>query len=78
MMRILGIDLSGPRNFADACLVSFEERGGKNNERKTGDRLGRPFDLLLSAAVRVRTPVRQVDINRGLTAFHHERLHRKI
>ena len=26
-MRILGIDLSGPRNFADTCLVNFEERG---------------------------------------------------
>src|SRR5512147_98208 len=25
-MRIVGIDLSGPRNFADTCLVSFEER----------------------------------------------------
>src|SRR5512138_1709260 len=24
-MRIVGIDLSGPRNFADTCLVSFEE-----------------------------------------------------
>ena len=26
-MRIVGIDLSGPRNFADTCLVHFEERG---------------------------------------------------
>jgi len=26
-MRIVGIDLSGPRNFADTCLVSFEEHG---------------------------------------------------
>jgi predicted nuclease with RNAse H fold len=26
-MKIIGIDLSGPRNFADTCLVSFEERG---------------------------------------------------
>lgn len=26
-MRIVGIDLSGPRNFADTCLVSFEARG---------------------------------------------------
>ena len=26
-MRIVGIDLSGPRNFADTCLVSFETRG---------------------------------------------------
>jgi uncharacterized protein len=26
-MRIIGIDLSGPRNFADTCLVSFEEHG---------------------------------------------------
>ena len=25
-MKIIGIDLSGPRNFADTCLVSFEER----------------------------------------------------
>src|ERR1051325_8918367 len=28
-MRIIGIDLSGPRNFADTCLVSFEERDEK-------------------------------------------------
>ena len=26
-MKIVGIDLSGPRNFADTCLVSFETRG---------------------------------------------------
>ena len=26
-MKIVGIDLSGPRNFADTCLVSFEEHG---------------------------------------------------
>lgn len=26
-MRIVGIDLSGPRNFADTCLVSFKARG---------------------------------------------------
>jgi len=26
-MKIVGIDLSGPRNFADTCLVIFEERG---------------------------------------------------
>jgi predicted RNase H-like nuclease len=26
-MRIVGVDLSGPRNFADTCLVSFEARG---------------------------------------------------
>jgi len=26
-MKIVGIDLSGPRNFADTCLASFEERG---------------------------------------------------
>lgn len=24
---IVGIDLSGPRNFADTCLVSFEQKG---------------------------------------------------
>ena len=28
-MRIVGIDLSGPRNFADTCLVSFEEHEGE-------------------------------------------------
>ena len=28
-MRIIGIDLSGPRNFGDTCLVSFEERGAE-------------------------------------------------
>ena len=26
-MKIVGIDLSGPKNFADTCLVSFEARG---------------------------------------------------
>src|SRR5688500_6779820 len=26
-MKIAGIDLSGPRNYAETCLVSFEERG---------------------------------------------------
>jgi predicted nuclease with RNAse H fold len=26
-MKIVGIDLSGPRNFADTCVVSFEARG---------------------------------------------------
>ena len=26
-MRVIGIDLSGPRNFTETCLVSFEERG---------------------------------------------------
>jgi len=26
-MKVVGIDLSGPRNYADTCLVSFEERG---------------------------------------------------
>lgn len=26
-MKVVGIDLSGPRNFADTCLVSFEKRG---------------------------------------------------
>ena len=26
-MKIVGIDLSGPRNYAETCLVSFEERG---------------------------------------------------
>ena len=26
-MKILGIDLSGPRNYAETCLVSFEEHG---------------------------------------------------
>lgn len=28
-MKIVGIDLSGPRNFADTCLVSFQERGSE-------------------------------------------------
>lgn len=28
-MKVVGIDLSGPRNFADTCLVSFEERGNE-------------------------------------------------
>jgi predicted nuclease with RNAse H fold len=26
-MKVVGIDLSGPRNIADTCLVSFEQRG---------------------------------------------------
>ena len=28
-MRVIGIDLSGPRNFADTCLVAFETREEK-------------------------------------------------
>ena len=28
-MKTIGIDLSGPRNFADTCLVSFEEQGNE-------------------------------------------------
>jgi predicted nuclease with RNAse H fold len=28
-MNVVGIDLSGPRNFKDTCLVSFEERGNE-------------------------------------------------
>jgi len=28
-MKIVGIDLSGPRNYTETCLVSFEERGGE-------------------------------------------------
>ncbi len=46
-MRILGIDLSGPRNFADTCLVSFEEHGGKNNEIKTGDPNRSPVFIII-------------------------------
>lgn len=42
-----------------------------------GDRVGRPFDLL-AVAVRVRTPVRQIDAAGSLTTFHYERLHREV
>ena len=28
-MKVVGIDLSGPRNFADTVLVSFEEKGNE-------------------------------------------------
>lgn len=28
-MKVVGIDLSGPRNYADTCLVSFEKRGNE-------------------------------------------------
>jgi len=42
-----------------------------------GDRVGRPFDLL-AVAVRVWTPVGQIDAAGGLTAFHYERLHREV
>ena len=28
-MKVVGIDLSGPVNFADTCLVSFEERSNE-------------------------------------------------
>src|SRR5215813_2089878 len=40
-------------------------------------RTGRPFDLL-PAAVGVRTPVRQVDVDSRLTTFHHKCLHRYV
>jgi hypothetical protein len=26
-MKVVGLDLSGPRNIADTCLVSFEAQG---------------------------------------------------
>jgi uncharacterized protein len=46
-MRIVGIDLSGPRNFADTCLVSFEERGAEIH--LTDIREGADDDQILEA-----------------------------
>ncbi len=46
-MKIVGIDLSGPRNFADTCLVSFEEHGEEIH--LTDVREGADDDQLLEA-----------------------------
>lgn len=46
-MKIIGIDLSGPRNFADTCLVSFEERG--DEIYLVGIREGADDDQILEA-----------------------------
>jgi len=46
-MRIIGIDLSGPRNFADTCMVSFEERG--EEAHLTEVREGADDDQILEA-----------------------------
>ncbi len=56
-MQVVGIDLSGPRNFADTCLVSFEERG---EELQLGEvREGADDDQILEALVRLepREPI---------------------
>jgi predicted nuclease with RNAse H fold len=45
-MRVVGIDLSGPRNFADTCLVSFETRGEEIH--LTGVREGADDDQILN------------------------------
>ena len=46
-MRIVGIDLSGPRNFADTCLVSFETHG--EEIRLIDVRAGADDDQILEA-----------------------------
>ena len=46
-MKVIGIDLSGPRNFADTCLVSFEERGEEIH--LIGVREGADDDQILEA-----------------------------
>jgi len=57
-MRIIGIDLSGPRNFADTCLVSFEERGEEIH--LTDVREGAGDDQILEAVTRLDTKERIV------------------
>lgn len=50
-MKVVGIDLSGPRNFADTCLVSFEER---TEELHLSDvREGTDDDQILEAIARL-------------------------
>jgi uncharacterized protein len=46
-MKIVGIDLSGPRNFAETCLVSFEERGDELHLMNVRD--GADDDQILDA-----------------------------
>ena len=46
-MKILGIDLSGPRNYADTCLVSFEE--GEEEIHLIDVREGADDDRILGA-----------------------------
>ena len=55
-MRIIGIDLSGPRNFADTCLVSFEERGEEIHLIDV--REGADDDQILEAVSNVGQPER--------------------
>ena len=50
-MKIVGIDLSGPRNFADTCLVSFEERGKGIHFSEV--REGADDDQILEALIRL-------------------------
>lgn len=50
-MKIIGIDLSGPRNFADTCLVSFEQRGEEIHLIDV--REGADDDLILEAISRL-------------------------
>jgi predicted nuclease with RNAse H fold len=50
-MKIIGIDLSGPRNFADTCLVSFEQRGEEIDLIDV--REGADDDLILDAISRL-------------------------
>jgi predicted nuclease with RNAse H fold len=50
-VRIIGIDLSGPRNFADTCLVSFQERGEELQLSEV--REGADDDQILEALVRL-------------------------
>src|SRR5262245_38520860 len=57
-MKIIGIDLSGPRNFADTCLVSFEERGDEIHLVEV--REGANDDQILEAVSSVDTKERIV------------------
>lgn len=52
-MKIIGIDLSGPRNFADTCLVSFEERG--DGIHLVNVREGADDDQILNAITSLET-----------------------
>jgi predicted nuclease with RNAse H fold len=50
-MKVVGIDLSGPRNFADTCLVSFEARGEEIHRLDV--REGADDDQILEAVSRL-------------------------
>ena len=50
-MKVIGIDLSGPRNIADTCVVSFDERGDELHLLEICE--GADDDRILSAVTAV-------------------------